>query len=77
MAALLREALEFHTSVKPSATRGQPFESLLRVAFEMAGEHWADLHTLAERALSRDVISRPPPGLTVIEPWELAPKRGH
>lgn len=75
LAAMLRDALEQHTSLKPSSTYGQPFEELLRLGCSLAGETYNNLHTLAERALARDMISRPLPGLTVYEPWETAPKR--
>jgi hypothetical protein len=67
LAALLADAMRHHSSIRPTATRGGIFEDLLRQAFELAGERYEDLHTLAERVLARDLVSRPQEGLLSID----------
>lgn len=75
LAAQLADALELHTSAKPTPTRGMIFEELLRQAFGLIGKHYEDLHTLAERVLERRLVSRPSEGIVAIDTYESAPKR--
>jgi hypothetical protein len=75
LAAFLAEALEAHSSAKASATRGKIFEELLRETFSLVGETYEDLHTLAERALERDLIRRQGEAVTEFIPYELASKK--
>lgn len=67
LAALLADAMRNYSSIRPTATRGGIFEDLLRQAFELAGERYEDLHTLAERVLARELVSRPQDGLLSID----------
>jgi hypothetical protein len=75
LAAQLAEALEMHTSARPTATRAKIFEELLIHVFGLVGKHYTDLHRLAERVLERRLISRPTEGLLVITTHESAPIR--
>jgi hypothetical protein len=77
LAALLADALETHSSAKPTATRGKIFEELLCEIFSLLGETARDRHTLAERVLARKLVSRPGEGVVEISTYELAPKRRH
>ncbi len=69
LAALLADAMRNHSSVRPTATRGGIFEDFLRQAFELAGEQYEDLHSLAERVLARNLVSRPQEGLLEIDTY--------
>jgi hypothetical protein len=70
LASMLRDALETHTSARLTAARGAIFEDLLCQVFEILGEPHQDLHTLAERALKRKLVSHPSPGVTLVETYE-------
>ena len=69
LAALLADAMRNHTSVRPTATRGGIFEDFLRQAFKLAGEEYGDLHSLAERVLERNLVSRPQESLLSIDTY--------
>ena len=75
LAAYLAKALEAHTSAKATTTRGKIFEELLRETFSLLGETYADLHTLAEHVLERQLVTGYGEAVTEFTPYELAPKR--
>ena len=74
LAALLRDALEVHTSAKVTATQSSIFENLLCFVFELLDEPHQNLHTLAERVLKRKLVSRPSAGVLMIDKIKIRQK---
>jgi hypothetical protein len=66
LAAHLLMLVRRYTSLEPTATEGKPFESLLKLSLEFAGELHEDLHRLAGRALRGDVIVEEAPGMLML-----------